>query len=798
MDGETPTQDASNTPAETLDATPAPPTLRLPTPPTPFIGREREVAEVCALLGRAGVRLLTLTGPGGIGKTRLALAVADAVRNEFPEGVCCVSLAGLSDASLVLPAIGQAMGLREASKLGGQPAMLDRLQDLIDHRKVLLVLDNFEQVIDAAAGVAALLSACVRLKVLVTSREVLRLSGEQGYPVPPMTLPDLQHLPPLEFLARVEAVRLFVTRAQAAQPDFMLTQANAAEVAAICHHLDGLPLAIELAASRIRLLSPVAMLARLERRLPWLTSGTRDAPARHQTLRDAIGWSYDLLERDEQQLFRRLSVFIGGCTLEGVAAVCNPVGEAGADETGLLEALASLVDKSLLRQEDTKVVQSRLYMLETIREYAVEQLAASGEVGNTRRAHARYYMALAEEAERGMAGPDQQIWLTRLEEEHDNLRAALAWTVESEPEIGARMAVALWRFWLLRGHLGEGQHWLDAILANKDTLPAALRAEALNGAGRLALRQGDYAHAEAILEESLALWGTLGDIRGEMYALNSLGLVAIYRSDFVLAQGYFERNLAEWRVMEDKRGTAQALNNLGLALRYQGDFERAARAYEECLDIGRELQDKYYLTAALHNLGQMKHHQGDDAGAHKLLTESLILTGELGDKPGVSVDLADLAGVWAAVGQPERAARLFGAAEALREQTGATMYESQRLAYERDLERGAAQMDADGWKAAWAEGRAMSLDSAYALAVEELPQVAGAEAQISTQNPYDLTDRELEVLRLLVAGLTYAEIAEHLTLSFHTVHAHLRSIYSKLGVTSRNQATRFAGVHQIL
>jgi ATP/maltotriose-dependent transcriptional regulator MalT len=345
----------------------------------------------------------------------------------------------------------------------------------------------------------------------------------------------------------------------------------------------------------------------------------------------------------------------------------------------------------------------------------------------------------------------------------------------------------------------EGQRWLEAVLAGGHTLPPMLRARALNGAGRLAVRQGDHAAAQAMLEESLALWQPLGDMKGETQTLHSLGLVAIYRGDFPRAQSYFEQNLETWRALDDKLGMAQSLNNLGLALRYQHDYERAAEVFEECLALDRELQDQYGVAAALHNLGQMAHHRDDDVRAHKLLSESLLIGQQIGDRPNISARLADLAGVWVTQGQPERAARIYGAAAALREKVRATMYEGQRLAYERDVARGKAQIDATTWEAAWAEGRAMSLDDAYALALEELPSFAPETPSPSArENTYDLTERELEVLRLLVAGLTYGEIATHLVVSFHTVHAHVRSVYAKLGVTSRSQATRFATEHGLV
>ena len=479
----------------------------LPAQPTTLLGREAEVAAARALLQQDGVRMVTLTGPGGTGKTRLGLQVGAELVDVFADGVWFVPLAAIADPALVVPAIAQSLGL---SEVASQP-LLNIVQDYLKDKQALLLLDNFEHLTSAASTISALLAACPTLKVLITSREPLRITGEREIPVPPLSLPSsrqVRGLSPAAFL-EYPAIRLFVERAQTVKPDFALTEAIAADVAAICLRLDGLPLAIELAAARVRVLPPGQLLARLDRRLKILTGGNRDLPARQQTLRAAIEWSHELLDPDEQSLFAHLAVFAGGCTLEAAEAVC---GAHGGHEIDVLDGLDSLSQKSLLRPEEGSEGWTRFTMLETIREYALERLDASGEADSLRQAHARFFLDLAEAAEPQLTGPDQVLWLDRLGTEHDNLRAALGWLERSsEREPWLRLSGALWRFWWVRGHMTEGRGWLARALAETDGLPPAVRAKSLSGAGILAESQGDYVQAKALHEESLALARQSGD-----------------------------------------------------------------------------------------------------------------------------------------------------------------------------------------------------------------------------------------------------------------------------------------------
>jgi predicted ATPase/class 3 adenylate cyclase len=727
----------------------------LPTHPTALLGRERELADVRELF-EGGARLVTLTGPGGTGKTRLGLQVAADLLENFEHGVFLVELAPISDPALVPSPIAQALGVRD---VGSRP-IVDALKEHLRSRSVLLLLDNFEQVLPAASVVVDLLASCPRLAVLTTSREPLRLRGEQEYAVPPLMLPEAGQIKTLEAVSRSPAVVLFVQRARGVRADFALTDANAPAVAEICAQLDGLPLAIELAAARVRLLTPEAMVQRLERRLPLLTGGPRGVAARQQTLRATIDWSFDLLDEDERRLFRRLSVFAGGFTLAAAEAVC---GADGPRALPVLDGLDSLVAQSLVRRLDGAHDEPRFGMLETVREYAGEQLEASGEATEIRRRHADYFLALAEQAEPALWTAEQTAWLARLETEHDNMRAALAWS-QAEPgrmEAGLRLAGSLTWFWNGHGHFSEGRRWLEAALApdgarGSGATPA--RAKALSGAGMLAGQQGDYGRAMALLEASLALYRGLAQEPGEAHALVLLGNVAQSQGDYERALALLDESLALCQRLGDKTGSAHALLILGhvvhdrgdhqrarallaegLALfravrdtagiawsqTYlgrlaceQGDYGRAMALSQESLALFRALGDKQGIAGALNNLGDVARYQGDLTQAMTFYAESLALRRELGDRPETARTLEGVAGVAMAHERPERAARLFGAADALREAVGVPAPPSRRARNERALRTVRAALADGAFAAAWAEGRVMTLEQAIAYALE--------------------------------------------------------------------------------
>jgi predicted ATPase len=623
--------------AERLQPAAAPPAYL-----TSFVGREHEIAQGRSILRTA--RLVTMTGPPGTGKTRLAARLAEELAEEFRDGAVFVALAAVTDTALFLSTLAQALGVRVAWPRPLLEVIVAHLRD----RHLLLVLDNFEQILPAADQVRALVSTCARLTVLVTSRAPLRLSGEREFPIPPLACPGPDESG-FDDVSVADAVALFVERAVAIQPGFQLTPQNARAIADICRRLDGLPLAIELAAARVKVLPPQALLTRLGKRLDLLKGGARDVPSRHQTLRQAIAWSYDLLDADDQTLLRRLSVFAGGHTVEAAEAVAGP-----AIAGGVLEGLASLLDKNLLRQETQPDGEPRFTMLETIREFGLERLGTAGEEAEARRAHRDFYLAM-ERASADLAGPQQVAWLDQLAREHENLRLALEWSVASgEWEPAERLGIGLWRFWLVRGHLTEGRNRLQHLLA---LTPARSprRPLLLTAAGTLAHNQGDYAAARSFYEESLVLSRALGDEATVAGTLNDLGWVAWRQGDYAAARALSEEALGLHRRLGDRRGTAHALNNLGWVAHHEGDYTRAAAFHRESLGLREQSGDTRGIGFALTNLGWATHDLGDVEGAAQLLDRACGLLREVGERQLLAFAVTVRAMVRRDAGEPRAA-----------------------------------------------------------------------------------------------------------------------------------------------
>jgi predicted ATPase len=734
----------------------------LPMPRSRLIDREQELAQAQALLEREDVGLVTLTGPGGVGKTRLALQVAADLAPQFADGVAFISLAALKDPTLVAPTVARALGVSQS----GDDSLEERLLAYLRPMQVLLVLDNFEQLVAAAPLTAQALEQAPRLKLLVTSRESLRVRDEQIVPVPPLALPDPAHVADLEHLVQIPAVALFVERAREARPDFTLTTENAAVIVEICQRLDGLPLALELAAGVLSLLPPAALLARLERRLPLPSRGARDLPERQQTLRNTIAWSYDLLEGGEQQLFRSLSVFAGGFTLEAVQAVCvleafGTSSPAQADDGAVLEQLAHLLDKSLVQAQQGTGGEPRFTLLETIREYATEQLAASGEEATMQERHAHYFLKMAEEAGPHLYHPERDIWLERLERDDANLRAALAWCKANEDgvEIGLRLAGALYFYWFLLGYLREGRTWLEEMLARSgSTERSAARGRALLGAGLLALAEddfeaasfraeealaigreaqdkrlaantewllgvvrmdkGDTVMARSLFEESRTLFKDLGDVWGEAFTLYHLGSAAYRSGDPAAARAHFEESLRLFQEQGDALDALLVVSALEVMASTQGEEEMARSLDQQLQPLMQQARNRGELVLFLINVGDLwLHHFGDKQQAKVLYRESLSLWQSLQRVEqgiGIVKALAGLAEVATAQGQAERAGRLFGAAARLLPATS-----SYREEMNRRSAAARAHLDAATFEAGWAAGQAMTEEQAITLALQD-------------------------------------------------------------------------------
>jgi predicted ATPase/DNA-binding winged helix-turn-helix (wHTH) protein len=736
----------SEKPVERAKVLPA----NLPVQRTGFVGREKEIAAARKLLLRHDVPLVTITGPGGIGKTRLAVQVARGLLEHFSGGTHFVSLSSLSDPALIASVIVQSLGIREAGGRSPLEILKENFQDA-SRAPMLLLLDNFEHLVQAVPTVAELLGVGPHLKILVTSRAALHVYGEHEFPVPPLALPDSGSIPPVEVLSQYPAVALFVQRAVAAKADFELNRENASDVAEICARLDGLPLAIELAAARVKVLSPASMRNRLTSRLQLLTGGASDMPHRHQTLRAAMDWSYDLLSPAEQKLFRRLSVFVGGCTLEGAEAVCDTKGDLDLD---LLDGMASMVDKSLAQPDEQLKGESRFVMLETIREYALEKLETSGEKALTKRAHAAYCLVLAEEEASEQSGAEGVEWLARFAVEHDNFRASLEWLTETgDAEWGLRLGTALFRFWEMREYLAEGRARLDKLLKIAGAAaPTKARARALFAAGVLAIAQGDYAAADTLIRESLEIARQLGDKQGAAVSLNALAVSARDRGDLPVARSLFEESMVLWRELGDQKAVARSLSNLANIVKLQGDNAGARSLYAQCLSIFRELGDRGGVAWSINYQGDLARDQGDCAGARILYEQGLAIFRELNDRWGIAGTLADLGSLareqgnysiahsmyresiklfheldhkrgiarllehfaCAAAAQQEagRSLRLAGAAAALRQNIGAPLTLAEQSKLEASLHTARQALADSAGTAAWLEGRALPIEKA--------------------------------------------------------------------------------------
>lgn len=767
----------------------------LPLALTSFIGREREQREVRALLG--AVRLVTLTGAGGVGKTRLALAVAAAVVDQYQDGVWLVELAPVADPIHVAKTVASTL---EVAEQPGRPVR-DSLVDALRPRHLLLVLDNCEHLVQACAElVEALLRACPELSFLATSRQSLHVPGETTWRMPSMPVPPMASVPSDELLAHFDATRLFVERARSGLPGFAVSDQNGPAIVRICSRLDGIPLAIELAAARLSVLGLDQIDERLHDRFRLLTAGNWTALPRQQTLRATLDWSFGLLTAREHIVFQRLAVFAGGWTLEAAEDICAVEG-IGSEE--ILDLLAGLIDKSLVVADEAG--ESRRYqLLETMREYGWEKLRAAGEEMAVRDRHRDWLLALAEEADRRLRGPAQAGWLTRLEREHDNFRAALAWCVgeKRDPEAGLRLAGALAWFWRLHGHLSEGRRWLTLALAPPGEEASSARCRALNGAGLLTFAQSGYVTAAALFDESLGLARELGDASAMAWALHGLGRVAEETSDFARANAVLEESLVLFRTCQDTAGRAYSLLFLANVARECADYVRAAALYGETIALAREVGDTWVLGWTFEHAANLALLQGDVPRAAALFLEGLVLLDTIRATWGIASCLLGLAEVAGVQGQPDRAARLFGAEQALRAMLGTSTPDFDHAAHRRGLTTARIALGEERFDALAAEGQAMSIDEvvAYALTADNGAEQRDHRAKRHSELPTStlLTPREQEVAALIARGYTNRQIAATLVITPRTADTHVRNVLTKLELHSRAQVAAWATEHGLL
>ena len=674
-----------------------------------IIGRENEITAISRLLLQDDVRLVTMTGIGGTGKTRLSRAVAERMLLDFDDGVFFVEMEAVTQADVVASTIATPLGIKEEA---GKP-VLEMLKGYLSAKQMLIVIDNFEQVIDAAPQMVELITASDRLKLLVTSREVLRVKPEIEFPVPPLSVPEAATGLSFDELKDNEAIRLFTDRARTSKPAFTLTPDNAVDIAAVCSRLDGLPLAIELAAARTKILSPAAILSKLENRLNLLTGGTRDLPERQQTMRGAVAWSYDLLSEFEKGVFRKLSVFSGGFRIESAETVCG-----ASNDMGVLDAVTSLIDKTLIIQKELSGGESRFRMLEVVRDFAAESLEAKGETDAVCRKHAEFFVSLTETAEPLLQSAQSAVWLDRLQEEHDNIRAAMHWSLENEPSMAIRLAVAARNYWLVHSHLTEGFSWLKAASETGFEPPPAQRFKLLNGLGLAARFRGDYETARRAYEDGLAAGKEANDKQGIALSNRGLGLVAMQQNDLDSAKHYFDEGLAISRELDDKFGIAISLSFLGDLARTEGRNAEARPQFEEAVELFRALENKTALGDALNNLGAATFGSSNLAVAKAYFSEALTIAKDLANRITISCSLDGFAAIAVESGDFDRAAMLSGTADSLRDLIGYKIEPAELRFREMYLSKLREQMPKDSFDTFYAAGRGSSLEDAIAEALE--------------------------------------------------------------------------------